>query len=303
MKTYAPIALFVYNRPLHVKNVIKALKINYLASLSQLIIFSDGPKNIDDYHKVNEVRTYLRKIRGFKKIMIIERKKNFGLSKNIISGVTTVLNKYKKIIVLEDDLVVNKNFLKFMNSGLEIYKKNKNIASIHGYVYPIKNLKDKINGNYFFLKGADCWGWATWNKSWKKFQSNGKSLLKKIQKKKLIKEFNFNNSFDYYKMLNDQTKNKNDSWAVRWYASAFINDMLTLYPVYSYVKNIGIDKSGINSKLDLLNLGNKKNIIKNFNIKKQKIVESKIGREQFEFFFKSKKFYKIKMILKNFLDV
>lgn len=104
-------------------------------------------------------------------------------------------------------------------------------------------------------------------------------------------------------MLKDQTKNKNDSWAVRWYASAFVNDMLTLYPVYSYVKNIGIDKSGINSKLDLLNLGNKKNRNDNFKIKKQKIIESHIGREQFEYFFKSKKFYKIKIILKNFFNV
>ena len=103
MKSYAPITLFVYNRPLHVKNVIKALKINYLANLSELIIFSDGPKNINNHHKVHEVRTYLRKIRGFTKVKIIERKKNFGLSKNIISGVTSVLNNYKKIIVLEDD--------------------------------------------------------------------------------------------------------------------------------------------------------------------------------------------------------
>merc|ERR1711991_64283 len=100
MKTYAPIALFVYNRPLHVKSVIKALKKNYLASLSELIIFSDGPKNVNDHYKVHKVRSYLKKIKGFKKIKIIEREKNFGLSKNIINGVTAVLGKHKKIIVL-----------------------------------------------------------------------------------------------------------------------------------------------------------------------------------------------------------
>ena len=301
----APIVIFSYNRLAHLKITISALKKNYLAKSSELIIFSDGPKkNIEnDNTKILEIRNYLHKINGFKKITIINRNKNLGLSKNIIAGISQVIKKYKKAIVLEDDLVPNKFFLKYMNSGLKIYKSNKNVASIHAYVYPIENIKKKINQNTFFIKGADCWGWATWLRAWDTFDKNGKKLLKKIKKKKLIGNFNFNNSYNYFQMLQDQVEKKNNSWAIRWYASCFLRDMYTLYPSISLIKNIGIDQSGSNSKFDLLNLGNKKLIKIDYKIKKQPIKESDVARKLFESFFKKKKLFGLKNILKKMLNV
>lgn len=301
--TPAPIALFAYNRLDHLKITINNLKKNYLANSSELIIFSDGPKNQSDIKKIIHIRKYLKKIKGFKKINIKERKTNYGLSKNIIDGVSEILKKYKKIIVIEDDLMVNRYFLKYMNRGLTLYQRNKNVASIHGYVYPIKNINNKIQSNTFFIKGADCWGWATWKRAWIQFDSNGKKLLRKLKNKKKIKEFNFNNTYDYFKMLLDQVNNKNDSWAIRWYASCFLKDMYTLYPVNTFVKNIGLDNTGQNSKFDLLNLGNKSFSKTHYNIKKEKVFESQIARKMFEDFFKKKKIFKIKTIIKNFLNV
>ena len=301
--TPAPIALFAYNRLDHLKITINNLKKNYLANSSELIIFSDGPKNQSDIKKIIHIREYLKKIKGFKKIYIKERKTNYGLSKNIIDGVSEILKKFKKIIVIEDDLVVNRYFLKYMNRGLTLYQRNKNVASIHGYVYPIKNINNKIQSNTFFIKGADCWGWATWKRAWIQFDSNGKKLLRKLKNKKKIKEFNFNNTYDYFKMLLDQVNNKNDSWAIRWYASCFLKDMYTLYPVNTFVKNIGLDNTGQNSKFDLLNLGNKSFSKTHYNIKKEKVFESQIARKMFEDFFKKKKIFKIKTIIKNFLNV
>ena len=301
--TPAPIALFAYNRLDHLKITINNLKKNYLANSSELIIFSDGPKNQSDIKKIIHIREYLKKIKGFKKIYIKERKTNYGLSKNIIDGVSEILKKYKKIIVIEDDLMVNRYFLKYMNRGLTLYQRNKNVASIHGYVYPIKNINNKIQSNTFFIKGADCWGWATWKRAWIQFDSNGKKLLRKLINKKKIKEFNFNNNYDYFKMLLDQVNNKNDSWAIRWYASCFLKNMYTLYPVKTFVKNIGLDNTGQNSKFDLLNLGNKGFSKTHYNIKKEKVFESQIARKMFEDFFKKKKIFKIKTIIKNFLNV
>ena len=301
--TLAPIVLFAYNRLDHLKLTISNLKKNNLANSSELIIFSDGPKNTSDIKKINSIRKYLKKINGFKKVTIKEREINYGLSKNIIQGISEILKKFKKIIVLEDDLIVNRYFLKFMNEGLTLYEKNKKVASIHGYVYPIKDIKNKIKSNTFFIKGADCWGWATWKRAWINFDSDGKRLLQTLKNKKKIKEFNFNNNYNYFKMLSDQINNKNDSWAIRWYASCFLKNMYTLYPVSSFVKNIGIDKSGQNSKLDLLNLGNKKFNKTYYRIKKEKVLESLIARKLFEDFFKKKKFFKIKNIIKNFLNV
>ena len=102
----------------------------------------------------------------------------------------------------------------------------------------------------FFLKGADCWGWATWKRGWDLFEYDGKKLLKALIQKKLIYQFNYNNTFDFERMLKNQIEGKNDSWAIRWYASALINNKLTLYPGKSLIQNIGLDNSGVHSKND-----------------------------------------------------
>lgn len=302
-KNLAPIALFTYNRINHLKLTINNLKKNYLAKSSHLYIFSDGFKTSGEIEKINKIRFYLKKVKGFKKINIIERKKNFGLSKNIIKGVNYVLRKHKKIIVVEDDILVNKNFLNYMNTGLAVYEKNKNVASIHGYIYPIQNLKNKIKKNTFFLKGSDCWGWATWSRAWLTFEKNGSKLSKNIKKQNKVKEFNFNNYYNYYQMLINQVKGKNDSWAVRWYASCFLKGMYTLYPCKTLVKNIGIDKFGQNTKIDLLGLANTKIDTSKYDVKKQEIKESEVGRLLVEKFFQNKKIFRIKSFIRNFLDV
>ncbi len=240
----APIVLFVYNRPRHLRQTVEALQKNDLANESELFIFSDGAKPGAE-EKVKEVREYIKTIKGFKKITIIEREKNWGLANNIIDGVTRIVNEYGKIIVLEDDLVTSPYFLKFMNEALEMYKDEEKVASIHGYIYPIDDLPDT-----FFIRGADCWGWATWKEKWKIFESDGKKLLNEVKRRNLQKEADFNGSYGYTKMLEDQTKGKNNSWAIRWYFSAFLKDMLTLYPEKSYVKNIGFDKEGTHCKTE-----------------------------------------------------
>ena len=238
-KVPAPIALFVYNRPNHTALTIEHLKQNDMASESELFIFSDGPKNDNKVDSVVEVRSILSKISGFKNVSIIHRNYNYGLATNIIQGITEIFENYDRVIVLEDDLLTSKKFLKFMNHGLSYFDQNFNIASIHGYVYPIEGLPE-----YFFLRGADCWGWATWKRAWEKFEIDGSILKKKVITNNLESIANFNGSIDYIGMLDQQIQGKIDSWAVRWYFSAFINDMYTVYPGQSYIQNIGTDGSG-----------------------------------------------------------
>ncbi|MDD4082332.1 MAG: glycosyltransferase [Sphaerochaetaceae bacterium] len=156
---FAPIVLFVYSRLDHTKRTVEALKNNLLADESNLIIFSDAPKNEKSKKAVEEVRKYIHSIKGFKSVKIIERKNNVGLANSIIDGVTKVVNKYGKIIVLEDDLVTSKYFLNFMNDSLELYKNESKVISISGYTYPVGGLAET-----FFIKGTDCWGWATWKR-------------------------------------------------------------------------------------------------------------------------------------------
>ncbi|MDR2407417.1 MAG: glycosyltransferase [Bacteroidales bacterium] len=243
MNTPAPIVLFVYNRPDHTEKTILSLQDNHPAKESDLFIFSDGAKGEKDKNKVAKVRTYIKSVTGFRNVIIIERSGNMGLANSIISGVTEIVNKYGNIIVLEDDLLPSPYFLTFMNDALKFYQNEEKVISIHGYIYPVtKKLPET-----FFLKGADCWGWATWKRGWDLFNPDGTALMKELKNKRLIKDFDFNNSYPYYKMLTNQTKGENDSWAVRWYASAFLNNKLTLYPNRSLIFYNGNDGSGTNS--------------------------------------------------------
>tara|TARA_B100001057_G_scaffold351220_1_gene352715 strand:+ start:1816 stop:2739 length:924 start_codon:yes stop_codon:yes gene_type:complete len=300
MTKIAPIVLFCYNRLELLKKTISSLKKNKESKNSKLIIFSDGPKTQSDKKKIIKIRQYLSKIKGFKKVEVFYQKKNMGLANSIITSLNNIFKKYSSAIILEDDLVVSKNFLKYMNDGLNLFKKNKKIISIHGYSYPIH--KNKDDPEYFFLKGADCWGWATWSKSWKIFEKNGLKLKNNILKKKLSIEFNFNNSFNYMKMLDDQIKGKNDSWAIRWYASAFLENKLTLYPKNSFVRNIGVDGSGTHG-YELYNRFNTKKLNnKNYkNIKNEnlKIKENLLMKKKFENYFL---IYKSKLRVRNILN-
>ena len=274
----APIVLFAYKRLFHTKQTIQALQNNFLAKESEIFIYSDAPKKPEVANEVNEVRKYLKTVRRFKKINIIERKQNLGLAASIIDGVSSIVNRYGRVIVVEDDLVTSKYFLKFMNHCLELYKKELRIASIGAYIYPINSLPES-----FFSKGFTCWGWATWKRAWDDFEKDGKKLLRRLENKNLTKEFNFNCSYDYTQMLRDQILAKNDSWAIRWYASIFLKNRLSLQPRCSFVQNIGIDNSGEHSgKTDKFDI---KKLNDSYKVAKIDTIENKEVKKKIELFF------------------
>lgn len=239
--SFAPIVLFVYARLSHTRLAVEALLKNPGAELSDLIIFSDAARTIENQENVDEVRSYLKTIIGFRSITIHHRPYNFGLAKSIIEGVTEVLKVTERVIVLEDDLVVSEFFLEYMNSGLDCYENDEQVASIHGYLYPLSISLSET----FFIRGADCWGWGTWRRAWQYFNEDGKYLLRELEGRKLGWAFDVQGSFPYMEMLRAQIQGKNNSWAIRWQASCFLKNMLTLYPPHSLVNNIGVDGTGM----------------------------------------------------------
>ncbi len=244
----APIVIFTYNRPWHTQQVLDSLALNEEAKDSLLYIYCDGAKdNAEEkiVKEINQVRLIAKSENRFKQVIVKEQTKNKGLANSIIDGVTEIVNKYGSIIVLEDDIIVSNYFLKFMNEALLKYESEETVISISAYIYPIKNLPTQ-----FFIKGADCWGWATWKRGWDIFECDGKKLLNHLERKKLTYSFDFNGSYPYTQMLKNQINGKNNSWAIRWNASAFLNNKLTLYPNISLVENIGFDGSGTHSGIE-----------------------------------------------------
>ena len=276
----APIVLFVYNRLWHTQQTIEALQNNVLAKQSELYIYSDEANTEKIQKSVNEVRQYIDKIDGFKSVSIIKRIKNFGLAESIIDGVTTIVNQYGRIIVLEDDMVVSPYFLEYMNEALDQFVEDNRVISVHGYVYPV----DIKLPEAFFLPGADCWGWATWRRGWEIFEPNGQYLLDELVRRHLIQEFDYNGAYPFSNMLKAQVKGENDSWAIRWHASAFLAGKLTLYPGRSLVHNSGNDSSGTHCGTSD-SMGIKLSETK-INLNNIAVESSRIGREAFEIFFR-----------------
>ena len=242
MMNCAPILLFVYNRPEHTRRCIESLTRNALATDSTLYIYADGAKEATQQAAVDEVRSYLHTISGFKTVHLIEREENWGLARNIIDGVTTQVNRYGKVIVLEDDLVVAPHFLQFMNDALETYKDEPKV----GHIQACDFTQDPSLPDTFLIKWTGSWGWATWERAWKHFNPNGKALLEELEQRKLTYTFDFNGKYGFTRMLRRQIEGKNNSWAIRWNASLFLKDILSLNVGRSLVQNEGFDGSGTN---------------------------------------------------------
>jgi hypothetical protein len=267
------------------KETLNALINNEEAAESDLYIYCDGPKvNADkkNLDLIKQVRELARSKKWCKNVYIIESESNKGLAQSIVTGVTDVISKYGRIIVVEDDIVVAPFFLKYMNDALELYKNEEKVASISGHNFPISDLITQ--GETFFIKSTSSWGWATWARAWQLYEDDAAELLLKVKNSKQEKEFNFNDNNRFIKMLTYTINGKVDSWASKWYTSCFLNNKLTLYPTHSMIKNIGMVGTHIvGDNTDFV--GNKyfEGEIKVF---ENTIVENKKIREIFENHFK-----------------
>tara|TARA_X000000950_G_scaffold197989_1_gene238437 strand:+ start:290 stop:1288 length:999 start_codon:yes stop_codon:yes gene_type:complete len=261
IKKFAPILLFVFNRPVHTEAVLKSLKKNFFSKNSVLHIFSDNYKFEKDKKNVDEVRKIISKFKGFKEIKIIKRKTNYGLSKSIRSGIKYVIKKYDSFIVLEDDIITSKNFIIYMNQCLQKYKNEKKVWHIGGWNYPTFNIND--NKHVYFDRMMNCWGWATWKDNWKKTEFNALKISKKFSKTKIIK-FNLDGVENFWSHLLLNKYKITNTWAIFWFLTISINNGLCVRPKKSLSKNIGIDGSGLNCQKPLFSFNNLQKLEKFF---------------------------------------
>lgn len=238
----APVVLFTYNRPLHLKKTISALARNKLIAETELYFFQDGPKNSSDKEKVEEVKKIIEEFTSAMITHKIFRDKNYGLAKSVITGVTEVFKSHDEVIVLEDDLVTSPNFLEFMNNALNYYEHNSRIHSITGYSLPLQT-KLLINEDVFFTPRAGSWGWATWKDRWTKPDWDVSDYREFKRSPSLQKDFNLGGE-DLTPMLKAQMRGHINSWAIRWSYHHFKMNGLCVYPKISKVKHIGNDSEG-----------------------------------------------------------
>lgn len=237
------VAVFAYNRPDHLERCLRDLSAMNEAKDSYVRIYVDGPRSGDGLSPQAEVVRVARQHYGFGDTDIVVREHNLGLAGSVIHGVTEMTEAFGEAIFVEDDLRLSPYFLRYMSEALDTYRTSDSVYSIHGYTYPVTDsLPDT-----FLLRGADCWGWATWARAWGAFDPDAQSLADRLTSQGLARSFDLDGAYPFMKMLHDNATGKNDSWAIRWHASVFLRAGLTLYPGRSLVWNAGMDGSGVHS--------------------------------------------------------
>ncbi len=242
----SPIIIFAYNRPKHTNNLINSLIENKISKSSKIFFFCDGPKNISDEIKIREIKNLLKK----KKLKIyfkIFRKKNIGLANNIIKGVSYVMRNHSSCIVLEDDLVLNKNCINFMNTMLSEFKTDHKIGSISAHSY-IDNFKSNLKFDFYLSKRHCSWCWGTWSRVWNKINWKDLKINKHFSSKSSLTKFSEGGN-DLNLLLWGNSKKLINSWAIRFNFHCFKNDLKSIQPKLSMIKNNGRDLSGTHEKL------------------------------------------------------
>ena len=279
-----PVAFFVFNRPRVTARVLAAIA---AARPRQLFVICDGPRpnRRDDHQLVQQTRQLCNHIPRQCDVRRIYADKNLGCKTRVSSGLEAVFQHVTRAIILEDDCVPHLAFFRFCEQLLQRYERDTEVVSISGANCLAGNVKSSgRDASYYFSNYFHCWGWATWQRGWKIFEPNGQFLLDELVRRHLIQKFDYNGAYPFSNMLQDQIKGANDSWAIRWHASAFLAGKLTLYPGRSLVHNSGNDGSGTHcGASDSMDIKLSKTKI---NLNNIAVESSRIGREAFEIFFR-----------------
>ena len=244
MTNLAPIIVFCYNRPGHLEQTLDALSRNELADQSTLYIYCDGPKegaSDEMRQKIADVRQVARKRQWCKEVHVVEREENVGLMNNIVGAVTEIVNRYGRVITMEDDIITSKGYLRFMNEALELYKDDEQVMHISGYMWPHKH---KLPNTFFYEVPYPGGGWATWQRAWKHYTNDTQSLYDYW----CTRWDEFNQFGDNYlqKQLEANYQGTMKTWFIKWHAVMLQRGALTLYPGQSLTNNIGFDDQATN---------------------------------------------------------
>lgn len=268
----APVAMFVYNRADNTQKTIEHLLRNTLAAETDLYVFSDGGKNEESWKMVNEVRSYLHKVKAeitqthaLRSMTIVERPENIYLERNITEGIAQVFETHDRIIVLEDDICTSPYYLQYMNDAFEMYKDNQKVMHISGFT----NLSPALPQGEGAAKRSEChpdgvpspwgrgregfyftphpsgWGWGTWRDRWQKyfhhFQTREEALEGMTPED--IDAIQYGGVFPCLKSLDKRPI----PWDICWELAIYKAGGLCLTPWHTMVRNIGL-KNGTHFK-------------------------------------------------------
>jgi hypothetical protein len=234
----APIAIVVFNRPDHVGKLIERLNPE---RDRELFIISDGARadTPGEAEKVDACRNMFKEWPG--KIHRNFADRNMGCKCRVSSGLTWVFEHTDRAIILEDDCLPHPDFFQFADELLVRYENDTSVMSICGT--NVFSDRDYFNWSYCFSKYQNCWGWATWKRSWDLFDHNlgGLQIAKESG---LLREYlgSRRAAMYWHYMLGKVRDGHINSWAYIWTFTGFLNHGLHIIPKYNLIENAGFGK-------------------------------------------------------------
>lgn len=263
--------------------VLSALEKDRLAPQTDVRIFLDGPKSVEEEVVTSEVKKVAFKDWGFLSVKVVPSKVNLGLANSFLKNLTNFLSAHDRVIVLEDDNLPSPGFLDYMNQALDLYALHPKVVSVSAYSY----FDWTFGPNSYFVNFADTWGWGTWSRAWKAFDANPRLLRSQLRYLNLDQKMDFRGSIPFTRLLEKQILGEVDSWGVSWAANAIVNDLLTLYPKTSLIKMIGFDSEGTHSTNSTPSKYlNRSTGTFSGGLRAIKVKENRLARRKFETFFR-----------------
>lgn len=237
----APIAVFAFNRPDHLRQTLDALAANDLAVASDLTVFCDGPRTEEEKKLTDAARAVAAGATGFKSVRVVLREPNMGCANSVITGVSELFSQHERVVVIEDDILCSPHTLRFLNAGLEKYAREPVVFNIAAWSFPPSLLPVPPEYPYdaYFVPRFNCWGWASWRDRWEKIDWAISDYTLFTETACLQDAFNQGGE-DLAPMLHLQMQGKINSWAIRMDYARFKHGCLGLNPVRSYTTNIGM---------------------------------------------------------------
>jgi hypothetical protein len=241
-----PLLLIAWRRPHTTKQVIDAIRV---ASPARMFIACDGP-NPDrpgEVEKVSATRALIeREIDWPCQIEHLYSDTNQGCRLGVSRAISWFFQQVEEGIILEDDCVPHPDFFPYCAELLERYRHDERVWCVSG-----NNFQDgrwRGDGSYYFSHYTHIWGWASWRRCWRQYDSE-LSLWPDLKASGLLESvFDDPIEREYWSGIwnNLVLTGQPDTWDYQWLFTCWVQGGLTLLPNTNLVSNVGFGAEGTN---------------------------------------------------------
>lgn len=231
------ILLVGYNRP----NILRE-NLEHLKSIGQKNIFVhiDGPKNKADEELQEEIRQIIDKFELNSKTHFSDV--NLGIIESIPQAIDNYfLNNKENLLIIEDDVLISKNSVSFINKYKDLLLNDNNLFFIS-----LNSPCDKFISETYYSLFPYIWGWYISQSNWEEYR---KFKLKKVFTS-LAKTFKFQPfALMYWSLIYLLSKNRVlKSWDYDLVFFNICSSKKVLVPKYNLTNNIGFSSENTHTK-------------------------------------------------------